>query len=99
MSYFEMMAVDRLSVTVPSKLGAALRALAEARGTTVSTVVADAIAHEVRMVALERALADADRQFGPLDDEQVRAAEAELVKAARRGTKRETKRGRKRSAA
>jgi len=89
------MAVDRLSVTVPSELGAALRALAEARGATVSTVVAEAIAHQVRLAALDLALAEADRRFGPVDDEQVTAAEAELVKAARRGRKR----GRKRTAA
>ena len=82
------MAVDRLSVTVPSELGAALRALAEARGATVSTVVADAIAHQVRLAALDLALDEADRRFGRIDDAQVTAAEAELVKAARRGTKR-----------
>jgi predicted transcriptional regulator len=92
------MAVDRLSVTVPSELGAALRALAEARGATVSTIVADAIAHQVRMAALDLALDEADRRFGPIADEQVTAAEAELVKAARRGTQRRAKRGRKRSA-
>jgi predicted transcriptional regulator len=89
------MAVDRLSVTVPSELGAALRALAEARGATVSTVVTEAIAHQVRLAALDLALEEADRRFGPIDDEQVTAAEAELVKAARRGRKR----GRKRTAA
>ncbi|HEX7836520.1 MAG TPA: ribbon-helix-helix protein, CopG family [Kofleriaceae bacterium] len=92
------MAVDRLSVTVPSELGAALRALAEARGATVSTVVADAIAHQVRMAALDLALDEADRRFGPIDGAQVTAAEAELVKAARRGTRR-SKRGRRRTAA
>jgi predicted transcriptional regulator len=91
------MAVDRLSVTVPSELGAALRALAEARGATVSTIVADAIAHQVRMAALDLALDEADRRFGPIADEQVTAAEAELVKAAKRGTKRGSKRGRKRT--
>jgi predicted transcriptional regulator len=89
------MAVDRLSVTVPSELGAALRALAEARGATVSTVVTEAIAHQVRLAALDLALEEADRRFGPIDDEQVTAAEAELVKAAKRGRKR----GRKRTAA
>lgn len=89
------MAVDRLSVTVPSELGAALRALAEARGATVSTVVTEAIAHQVRLAALDLALEEADRRFGPVDDEQVTAAEAELVKAAKRGRKR----GRKRTAA
>lgn len=92
------MAVDRLSVTVPSELGAALRALAEARGATVSTVVADAIAHQVRMAALDLALDEADRRFGPIDGEQVTAAEAELVKAARHGPRR-SKRRRRRTAA
>lgn len=86
------MAIDRLSVTVPSELGAALRALAEARGATVSAVVADAIAHQVRMAALDLALDEADRRFGPIDDAQIAAAEAELVKAARRGARRRRKR-------
>lgn len=86
------MAVDRLSVTVPSELGAALRALAAARGATVSTVVTDAIAHQVRMAALDLALAEATRRFGPLDDAEVAAAEAELVAAAKRGRKRAARR-------
>ena len=78
------MSVDRLSVTVPAKLGAALRALAEARGTTVSDVVADAIAHEIRLAALDRALDDADREFGSVDEKLVRAAQTELSRAATR---------------
>src|SRR5262249_4392056 len=82
------MAVDRLSVTVPSELGAALRALAKARRATVSTVVAEAIAEQVRMAALELALEEADRRFGPLDEALVAAAEAELLETARRGAKR-----------
>lgn len=86
------MAVDRLSVTVPGELGAALRALAEARGTTVSTVVADAIAHQVRMAALDVALDEADRRFGPIDDRTLAEAEAELVKAAQRGSRRTRRR-------
>lgn len=93
------MAVDRLSVTVPSELGSALRALAQARGATVSTVVADAIAHQVRMAALDVALEEADRRFGPLDDEHVTAAQAELVKATKRGSRRPAKRKRQRTAA
>lgn len=88
------MAVDRLSVTVPSELGAALRALAEARGTTVSEVVTDAIQHQVRLAALDQALAEADRRFGPVPDEQVTHAEAELLE--RTGKR---KRARKRRAA
>lgn len=77
------MSVDRLSVTVPSDVGAALRALADARGTTVSTVVAQAIGHEIRLAALDQALAEADSQFGPLAEDLVLKAEAELSDRAR----------------
>ncbi|HTJ84674.1 MAG TPA: ribbon-helix-helix protein, CopG family [Polyangiaceae bacterium] len=78
------MAVDRLSVTVPSKLGRELRKLAKARGTTVSNVVADAVAHQVRLAALDAALEEAERRFGPLPDSNVEQAEAELVAAMKR---------------
>jgi predicted transcriptional regulator len=81
------MAVDRLSVTVPSELGAALRALAERRGETVSTIVSEAIAHQVRMAALDVALSEADRKFGGVPDDAVADAEAELV-ARHRGRRR-----------
>jgi predicted transcriptional regulator len=77
------MSVDRLSVTVPSEMGASLRALASARRTTVSTIVTDAIAHEIRLAALDRALAEADRTFGALAETAIREAEAVLVGAAR----------------
>ena len=79
------MAVDRLSVTVPSELGAALRALAKARGANVSTLVTEAIAREVRLAALDHALAEADRLFGPISDELVSDAEAKLANAVKRG--------------
>src|SRR3979409_1889623 len=76
------MAVDRLSVTVPSELGTALRALAQARGATVSTVVSEAIAHQVRMAALDLALEEADRRFGPIDDEQVTLSRSTAMPSA-----------------
>jgi hypothetical protein len=79
------MAVDRLSVTVPNQLGRALRALAKARGANVSTVVTEAIEREVRLAALDRALADADERFGAVAEELVARAEAELVAASKRG--------------
>jgi post-segregation antitoxin (ccd killing protein) len=85
MTHADGMAVDRLSVTVPSELGSALRALAKARGGNVSSVVTDAIAREVRLAALDRALAAADDRFGPLDEELVARAEVELAKAAKPG--------------
>jgi predicted DNA-binding protein len=76
------MAVDRLSVKVPGELGAALRALAERKGETVSTMVTDAIANLVRLAALDLALADADRRFGAVDDNLVARAEAQLAHAS-----------------
>lgn len=74
------MAVDRLSVTVPSELGAALRALAAARGSTVSTIVSDAIGHAVRLAALELALREADRAFGAVDETTLANVEAVIVR-------------------
>ena len=78
------MAVDRLSVTVPAELGSALRALAKARGGNVSSVVTEAIAREVRLAALDRAIASADERFGPLDEALIARAEADLTATAKR---------------
>ena len=77
------MAVDRLSVTVPAELGAALRELAERRGQTVSTIVTEAIAHQVRLAALERALAADERELGPVAEKLVEQAATELGRAAK----------------
>ncbi len=81
-------------MTVPSELGAALRALAKARGENVSTVVTEAIARQVRLAALDGALAEADRQFGTLAEELVTRAEAELVAATKRRKPRRRRRAR-----
>lgn len=97
MPYADGMAVDRLSVTVPSELGAALRALADARGATVSTIVSEAIAHQIRMANLEVALAEADRRFGPVPEELIEEARLALLQAARRGRAPRQKRKKKRS--
>jgi predicted transcriptional regulator len=86
------MAVDRLSVTVPSELGAALRTLAEARGETVSAIVVEAIARQLRLVALDVALAEADQRFGPVPKRLVTEAESELLAAIRGGSKRKSRR-------
>ena len=85
------MPVDRLSVTVPSELGAALRALAKSRGETVSTIVTEAIEHRVRLAALARTLADADRQFGPVPPAMIDQAEAELLAARRTKPRKRTR--------
>jgi post-segregation antitoxin (ccd killing protein) len=87
------MAVDRLSVTVPSDLGTALRALAKARGANVSLVVTEAIAREVRLAALDRVLAAADERFGALHEEAITRAERALVEGARRAKPRGRRKG------
>ncbi len=73
----------RLRITVPINLGAALRALASARGESVSTLVAAAIAREVRRAALDQALAEADLRFGALPAADIHRATTELDVAAR----------------
>lgn len=78
------MAVDRLSITVPDRLGRELRALAKARGANVSAVVTEAIEREVRMAALDRALHEADARFGPLDDGLILRAEGQLAASTSR---------------
>lgn len=83
------MPVDRLSVTVPANLGAALRKLARQRRETVSQIVNEAIAHRLRMAALDEYLAETERQFGPLPAELIAETEAELrVKQPARRTRR-----------
>lgn len=86
------MAVDRLSVTVPSELGAALRALARQRRQPVSTIVTEAIAQQIRLAALDVALAEADRRFAPIPEDLVAEAERELVAARLATRKRRPKR-------
>ena len=78
------MSVDRVSVTVPSTLGTAMRTLARARGETVSTFVADSIAHRIRLAALDSALAAADDRFGPVPPARIDLAETDLRRAAQR---------------
>lgn len=86
------MAVDRLSVTVPSELGAALRALAEQRGEPVSALVTEAIAREVRLANLDLALAEADRRSGRLTPKQFADAEAKLAAARKKAKARARRR-------
>jgi predicted DNA-binding protein len=78
MTYVDAMPVDRLSVTVPSEIGLRLRTLAAARGETVSNLVAEAIAHQIRMAALDTAIAEGERLFGPISGEALAKADAEL---------------------
>ena len=80
------MAVDRLSVTVPERLGRELRALAKARGANVSSIVTQAIEREVRLAALDSALSEADDRFGAVSEELIERAQDQLGKAKKRSS-------------
>ena len=82
MSYDDGMNVDRLSVTVPAELGAELRRVAQHRRDSVSNLVSEAIARELRLLALDDALRLADAQFGPVPEADVAKAMQALVPAA-----------------
>lgn len=43
------------------------------------------VAHQIRMAALDDALAAAAQRFGPIPDERIDAAEAALLHATRAG--------------
>lgn len=60
-----------------------MRTLARSRGQTVSTLVTGAIAHELRLAALDDALAAADQRFGAVPGDRVDEAEGELLRASR----------------
>ena len=84
MPYANGMPVDRLSVTVPVELGEKLRALAESRGETVSTIVTEAIEQEVRRAALKHLLADDERELGPIPAEIRERSRRELLRGNKR---------------
>ena len=83
MSYADVMAVDRLSVTVPAHLGAALRACAEQEGLAVSAIVARAIEREVRHIALGAFLDEFERSHGSPTQKQLAEADALFDRAER----------------
>jgi hypothetical protein len=76
------MNVDRLSVTVPAEIGEELRRVAGLRGEPVSTLVTEAIVRELRLLALDDALRDADREFGPVSEKEIATAMQALVPKA-----------------
>jgi predicted transcriptional regulator len=71
------MAVDRLSITVDSELGQAVREAAAAQGMSVSSWASEALAQRVRNHFLREALDAWEAEAGPLTDED--RAEAKRI--------------------
>jgi hypothetical protein len=68
------MQVDRLSITLEPRLGAAVRKAAKRAGVSVSAWIAEATAARIRNLALRDALDAWDQEDGPLTRDEVEAA-------------------------
>lgn len=80
-----MTQVDRLSVTMPPEVGAAVRGAAAREGTSVSNWLAAAAAQRLRNELLGAALDHWEAEQGPFSDEELNAAAAALSTTRRRG--------------
>ena len=80
-----MAQVDRLSVTMPPEIGAAVREAAAREGTSVSTWLAVAAAQRLRNDLLGVALDLWEAEDGPFSDAELNTAAAALSATRRRG--------------
>jgi hypothetical protein len=79
-----MAPVDRLSVTMPPEIGAAVREAATRQGTSVSNWLVAAAAQRLRNELLGAALDRWEEEEGPFSDEELDAAAAALSTTRRR---------------
>jgi hypothetical protein len=82
------MQVDRLSITMDPKLGAAVRRAAKRAKMSVSAWISEASADRVRNELLGQALAEWEADQGPFDAEELGAAAKTLGVSAKRRPKR-----------
>lgn len=80
-----MTQVDRLSVTMPPEVGAAVRDAAERAGTSVSSWLTAAAVQQLRNELLGAALDLWEAEHGPFTDDELNTATAALRKTRRRG--------------
>jgi hypothetical protein len=78
------MQVDRLSITLEPRLGAAVRKAARRAGLSVSAWIAEATAARLRNQALRDALDAWDAEDGPLTKDELEAAARKLGVRSRR---------------
>ena len=77
--------VDRLSVTMPPEVGAAVREAAAREGMSVSNWMAAAAAQRLRNELLGAGLDLWEAEQGPFSDDELNAAAAALRTTRRRG--------------
>ena len=80
-----MTQVDRLSVTMPPEIGAAVRDAAARQGLSVSSWLAAAASQRLRNELLGAALDVWEYEDGPFSDQELNAAAAALGARRRRG--------------
>lgn len=80
-----MAQVDRLSVTMPPEIGAAVRDAAARQGMSVSSWLAAASAQRLRHELLGAALDLWEDEDGPFSDQELNAAAAALGATRRHG--------------
>ena len=80
-----MPAVDRLSVTMPPEIGAAVREAAARQGTSVSNWLAAAAAQRLRNDLLGAALDEWEKDEGAFGNDELDAAAAALGTKRARG--------------
>ena len=80
------MKVDKMSISVDPDLGDRVRAAAERAGKPLSGWLAEAAAAKLRAAALAEYLDDFERRRGPLSQEEIRTARAELGLAGTEAT-------------
>ena len=80
-----MAQVDRLSVTMPPEIGAAVRDAATRQGTSVSSWLTEAAAQRLRNELLGAALDRWETEDGPFSDEELKAAGIAVGGRRRRG--------------
>ena len=78
-----MTQVDRLSVTMPPAVGAAVRDSAARQGTSVSNWLADAATQRLRNEVLGAALDAWEAEDGPFSDSELNTAVAALSRTRR----------------
>ncbi len=80
-----MAQVDRLSITMPPEVGAAVRDAAVRSGTSVSNWLSAAAAQRLRNELLGAALDQWEAEEGPFSDEELNNAVSALSPTRRRG--------------
>jgi hypothetical protein len=76
------MGVEKMSVSFELELGQAIRESAQHREQSVSAWLAQAAAERLRSEALGEAIAEWESSYGPLNEDDVAAAERMLARAA-----------------